>query len=59
MDVLYAINAKKELAALYAPRSAAKPLSVTSSTISIANLLDYVNQYFPDILPEDVLKKYL
>lgn len=58
MDVLYAINAKKELAALSAPRSAAKPLSVTSSTISIAELLDYVNQYFPDILPEDVLKHY-
>lgn len=58
MDVLYAINAKKELAALYAPRSAAKPLSVTSSTISIAELLDHVNQYFPDILPEDVLKHY-
>ena len=58
MDVLYAINAKKELAALNAPRSAAKPLSVTSSTISIAELLDHVNQYFPDILPENVLKHY-
>lgn len=59
MDVLYAINAKKEeLAALEAPRSVAKPLSVTSSTISIAELLDLVNEYFPDILPEDVLKHY-
>ena len=58
MDVLYAINAKKELAAQNAPRSAAKPLSVTSSTISIAELLDHVNQNFPDILPEDVLKHY-
>ena len=58
MNVLYAINAKKELAALNAPRSAAKPLSVTSPTISIANLLDLVNKHFPDILPEDVLKHY-
>ena len=58
MDVLYAINAKKELAALNAPRLGATPLSETNSTISIAELLDYVNQYFPDILPEDVLKHY-
>ena len=58
MDVLYAINAKKELAALNAPRLTAEPLSVTSSTISIEELLDLVNQYFPDILPEEVLKHY-
>ena len=58
MDVLYAINAKKEPAALNAPRSAATPLSVTSSTLSIADLLDYVNRYFPDVLPEDVYKHY-
>lgn len=58
MDVLYAINAKKELAAPNAPRSTVKPLSVTSSTISIAELLNYVNEYFPDILSEDVLKHY-
>ena len=58
MDVLYAINAKKELAAAQPPRSTAKPLSVTSSTISIADLLDVVNQNFPDILPESVLKHY-
>lgn len=56
MDVLYAVNAKKELAATKSPRLAAEPLSVTSSTISIAELLDLVNQHFPDILPEDVLK---
>lgn len=58
MDVLYAINAKKELAALNAPRLTAEPLSVTSSTISIEELLNLVNQYFPDILPEEVLKHY-
>ena len=32
--------------------------SPTGSTISISNLLDYVNNYFPDILPESVLKHY-
>lgn len=58
MDVLYAINAKKEPAALNAPRLTAKPLSVTGSKISIAELLDLVNQHFPDILPEEVLKHY-
>lgn len=58
MDVLYALNAKKELAATKSPRLTAEPLSVTSSTISIAELLDLVNEYFPDILPEDVLKHY-
>ena len=58
IDVLYSINTKKELAATKSPRSAATPLSVTSSTISIYDLLDYVNKYFPDILPEEVLKHY-
>jgi len=58
MDVLYAINAKKESAATQSPRSAAEPLSVTDSTISIAQLLDYVNRNFPDILPEAVLRHF-
>lgn len=58
MDVLYAINAKKELAVLNAPRSTAKPLSVTNSNISIAQLLDFVNNHFPDVLPESVLRHY-
>ena len=59
VDILYAINAKKEeLAATKSPRLTAKPLSVTSSTISISDLLNYVNKYFPDILPEDVLRHY-
>lgn len=57
LDVLYAINAKKEPAALL-PLSAGNPALGTDSTISIAKLLDYVNQYFPDILPEEVLKHY-
>ena len=57
MDVLYAINAKKEPAALL-PLSTGKPALGTDSTISIAKLLDYVNQYFPDILPVDVYQHY-
>ena len=58
IDVLYAVNAKKESAALNAPRFTAKPLSVTDSLISIAQLLDFVNSHFPDILPESVLRHY-
>ena len=57
VDVLYAINAKKEPAALL-PLSAGKPALGTDSTITIADLLGYVNKYFPDILPEEVLKHY-
>lgn len=59
MDVLYAVNAKKEPAALlpkFADADASTPL--TGSTVSIANLLEYVNRYFPDSLPEDVLKHF-
>ena len=59
MDVLYAINAKKEeLAATKSPRSTGNPLSVTNSTISIAELLENVNRFFPDILPESVLRHF-
>lgn len=57
MNVLYAINAKKEPAALL-PLSTEKSALGTGSTISISELLDYVNDYFPDILPEEVLKHY-
>ena len=58
MDVLYAINTKKEMAVTESPRFAERPLSDTISTISISDLLDYVNKYFPDVLPEDVLRHY-
>lgn len=58
MDVLYAINAKKESAALNAPRLADESAIRTDSIISISELLDYVNRYFPDVLPESVLKHY-
>ena len=48
MDVLYAINAKKRNQLRSMRPGFQGP--VTGSTISIADLLDYVNQYFPDIL---------
>ena len=57
MDVLYSANTKKESAALL-PKITDKSATPTDSTISIANLLDYVNKYFPDILPEEALKHY-
>ena len=58
VDVLYAVNTKKESAVLNEPALTDEPLRITDSTISISDLLDYVNKYFPDILPEDVLKHY-
>ena len=57
-DVLYAANVKKESAALDEPAITNDSLRITDSNISIAELLDYVNKYFSDILPEDVLKHY-
>ena len=56
MEVLYAINAKKGNRLRSMRPGFQGP--VTDSTISIAELLDYVNEYFPDILPEEVLKHY-
>lgn len=57
MDVLYAMSAKKESAALL-PRLAENSAIRTDSTISIRELLDYVNEYFPDVLPQNVLEHY-
>ena len=56
MDVLYTINAKKENR-LRSMRPRFQHL-VTDSTINIAQLLDFVNLYFPDILPESVFTHY-
>ncbi len=55
VDVLYAVNAKKEPAGSLSPEVSTPP---TGPTISISNLLDCVNYYFPDILPESVLKHF-
>lgn len=57
IDVLYAANAKKEPAALL-PKFTEESATPTGSRISIAKLLDVVNELYPDILPEDVLKHY-
>ena len=57
VDVLYAINAKTEPAALL-PEITGVPATLTGSTISIADLLTYVNRYFPDVLPEGVLRHF-
>ena len=40
------------------PGSHSNAVLPTDSTISISDLLDYVNNYYPDILPESVLKHY-
>lgn len=59
VNILYSINTKKEPTGLIDPElSSQSDVSLTGSTISISELLDYVNKYYPDILPEDVLKYY-
>jgi DNA-binding helix-turn-helix protein len=67
MDVLYAYNAKTEPTLSIKEGTGRETIpngpqrnaaTITGSTISISELLDYVNDYFPDILPEEVLKHY-
>lgn len=58
MDTLFAINAKKESAVPKAPGSTALPSPVTDSAISIAKLLEHVNRFFPDVLPENIFKRF-
>jgi hypothetical protein len=58
IDVLYSINTKTEPAGSLSPDVPAKADYLTGSNISISDLLDYVNKYYPDILPEDILKHY-
>ena len=59
MDVMYSVNAKKEPAGRLSPSITAQSTGYfTGSTISIENYLDVANKYFPDVLPEDVLKHY-
>ena len=52
------VTGSEESVALNEPALTEKPLRIAGSIINIANLLDYVNKYFPDILPEEVLKHY-
>lgn len=59
VDVLYAVNAKKEPGALLPDVTGTDaPAILTDSVISIRSLLDYVNRYFQDVLPESVLRHY-
>ncbi len=59
INVLYSISAKKEPAGLIDPSMTARDADYfTGSDISIAQLLDFVNEYYPDLMPEDVLKHY-
>ena len=58
IDVLHAIDTRKRPAALEGPQIADEPLLVTGHDISIADFLDYVNYYFPDVLPMNVLQHY-
>lgn len=64
-DTLYSVNAKtspqnkKKSAGSLSPGSGQiVPASLTDSDINIAGLLQYVNKYFPDVLPEEVLKHF-
>ena len=58
VDVLYAINAKTEPAGSLSPEITGVPATLTGSSISISDLLTYVNRYFPDVLPESVLRHF-
>ncbi len=60
IDVMYSANVKKiESAALERARASGNnPLSLTDSTISVANALFLVKDYFSDVLPKDVLNHY-
>ncbi len=56
MDVLYSINGNEKGTGVHnAPWTST---STTGSTISITDFLDFVNSYFPDILPDALLKHY-
>ncbi len=57
IDVLYSANTKKESAA-FLPKIADSTATPTNSKISIAQLLSFVNNNFPDVLPESVLRHF-
>lgn len=59
LDVLYAVNAKRRTS----PQTRQgivenpTPLIKGSSKISVADFLDIVKDYFPDVLPKSVIKQ--
>lgn len=57
-DTLYSMNTKKEPAGLIDPAVTDKSATHPGSTISIHEVLEYVNRYFPDILSMDVLNHF-
>ena len=57
IDVLYAVNTKKETVGKM-PGSHSNAALPTVSNIRIADLLEFVNKHFSDVLPESVLKHY-
>lgn len=63
LDVLYAVNAKREKKnqspnGARLPANAVPTIKGSSSTVTVAELLNVVKNFFPDVLSEDVLKKY-
>ena len=54
-DTLYSMNTKKEPAGLIDPAVTEKSATHPGSTITIHDILQFVNKYFPDILSMDVL----
>ena len=64
VDVLYSVNAKteaskqKESAGSLSPEVTDLPATLTDSTVSIAQLLAFVNRYYPDIMPKDVYEHF-
>lgn len=57
-DTLYSMNTKKEPAGLIDPAVTEKSATHPDSTISIHDILQFVNKYFPDILSMDVLNHF-
>ncbi|HZJ75675.1 MAG TPA: hypothetical protein VFD25_03715 [Clostridia bacterium] len=58
VDVLDSINAKTESAGSLSPRLTEYSAADTDSKISISSFLEIVNEYFPDVLPMDVLNHF-
>lgn len=59
IETVYAISTKKESVAHYRQGNGNESsFAFTDSTISIADLLDFVKNHFSDILPESVLQHY-
>ena len=61
---MYSVNAKtqaskeKESAGSLSPEVTGLPATLTDSTVSIAQLLEFVNRYYPDIMPKDVYEHF-